>query len=65
MKKAKVSKNVLKRIELLREKKNYIEMLASNKIPVSKKLITEYKSDYKICKELLRNEMLKAPINSL
>lgn len=65
MKKAKASENVLKRIELLREKKNYIEMLANNKIPVSKKLITEYKNDYKICKELLRNEMLKAPINSL
>lgn len=65
MKKAKASENVLKRIELLREKKNYIEMLANNKIPVSKKLITEYKEDFKVCKELLRNEMLKAPINSL
>ena len=60
-----ITTNLNKRIQLLKEDRNYIQVLINNGIQVPKKLLTTYKEDVKICKELLKQELIKAPINKL
>ena len=60
-----ITTNLNKRIQLLKEDRNYIQVLVNNGIQVPKKLLTTYKEDVKICKELLKQELIKAPINKL
>ena len=61
----KISKNLDRRLRLLRESRNFIEVIVSNRKPVSKRLLEDYQQDLKICKELLKKELIKAPINNI
>lgn len=60
-----ISNNLKARIKLLRESNNYMQMLVNNKIKIPEKVIMEHKQNLKICKELIKQEILKTPITDL
>lgn len=60
-----ISNNLKARIKLLRESNNYMQMLVNNKIKIPEKVITEHRQNLKICKELIKQEILKTPITDL
>lgn len=57
-----ISKNLNKRLQLLRESTNYLQTILNNGYKVDNKLLTEHKEQLKICKELLKKELLKTNI---
>ena len=61
----KISKNLNRRIQLLKEQQADMLVFYNNsgKIPAS--MIKDFKQDLKVCKQLLKQELLKAPVNNL
>ena len=61
----KISKNLNKRLQLLRESTNYLQTILNNGYKVDDKLLTEHKEQLKVCKELLRKELIKTNVKDL
>lgn len=60
-----ISKNLNKRLQLLRESTNWIQTVINNGYKIDNKLLTEHKEQLKICKELLKKELIKTNIKDL
>lgn len=61
----KISKNLNKRLQLIKESNNYMRTLVNNGYKIPDKLITEHKEQLKICKQLLKQELIKTNIKDI
>lgn len=61
----KISKNLNKRLQLLRESTNYLQTILNNGKRVDNKLLIEHKEQLNVCKELLRKELIKTNVKDL
>ena len=60
-----ITPNLNRRIQLLREQRNIIEVTLANGKRLPPMLLQTYQQDLKVCKELLKQELIKAPINNI
>ena len=60
-----VSKNVHRRIQLLKEQLQLIQVCQQNGRRLDKSVYKDYQQSLRVCKELLKKELLKTNINKL
>lgn len=60
-----VSKNLQQRIKLLKAEVNSLNVIKSNYNSLDKDRLREAYKQYMICRQLLRQELIKAPIERL
>lgn len=60
-----VSKNVHRRIQLLKEQLQLIQISQQNGRRLDKSVYKDYQQSLKVCKQLLKEELLNANINKL
>ena len=60
-----ISKNLNKRLQLLRESTNYLQMLVNNGNKIPNRLLEEHKQQLTICKQLMRKELTTTNIKDL
>ena len=61
----KVSKNIHRRIQLLKEQLQQIQVCHQNNRKLDKFVYKDYQQSLIVCKKLLREELLKTNINKL
>lgn len=60
-----VSKNVHRRIQLLKEQLQLIQVYQQNGRRLDKSVYKDYQQSLTVCKQLLKEELLKTNINEL
>lgn len=60
-----VSKNVHRRIQLLKEQLQLIQVCQQNGRRLDKSVYKDYQQSLRVCKKLLKEELLKTNINTL
>ena len=60
-----VSKNVHRRIQLLKEQLQLIQVCHQNGRRLDKSVYKDYQQSLRVCKELLKKELLNTNINKL
>ena len=60
-----VSKNVHRRIQLLKEQLQLIQVCQQNDRRLDKSVYKDYQQSLTVCKQLLKEELLKTNINEL
>lgn len=60
-----ISKNLNRRIQLLRESTNWIQTVINNGYKIDNKTLTEHKQLLTVCKELLRKELTTTNVKDL
>lgn len=60
-----VSKNVHRRIQLLKEQLQLIQVCQQNGRRLDKSVYKDYQQYLRVCKQLLKEELLKTNINTL
>lgn len=61
----KVSKNIHRRIQLLKEQLQNIQVCHQNNRKLDKFVYKDYQQALRVCKQLLKEELLKTNINKL
>lgn len=61
----KVSKNIHRRIQLLKEQLQQIQVCHQNNRKLDKFVYKDYQQALRVCKQLLKEELLKTNINKL
>ena len=60
-----VSKNVHRRIQLLKEQLQQMQVCHQNNRKLDKSIYKDYQQSLRVCKQLLKEELLKTNINKL
>lgn len=60
-----VSKNIHRRIQLLKEQLQQMQVCHQNKRKLDKSVYKDYQQALTVCKQLLKEELLKTNINEL